>query len=174
MRIQNQEDLIITFNTYLTRQTKALNKLTVILAIMFLLMAFGLSFIPAKNSDDNLIKYGIIGFFVCMAVFIIGLMFYEKKKYRPNESLIIEALKSRNANGFFTWIYPNKVIRNGVSSYFLVFGTEKKSRYNITLKSEEEFQLIESIAKIITNTSYGYSAEKAKQFRRDPKSLRTR
>ena len=53
-------------------------------------------------------------------------MFYEKKKYRQNDSLIIEALKSRNANGFFTWIYPNKVIRNGVSSYFLVFGTEKK------------------------------------------------
>ena len=101
-------------------------------------------------------------------------MFYEKKKYRPNDSLIIEALKSRNANGFFTWIYPNIVKRNGVSSYFLVFGTENKGRYNITLKSEEEFQLIESLAKIITNTSYGYSAEKAKQFRKDPASLRTR
>ena len=174
MRIQNQEDLIITFNTYLTRQTKALNKLTVILAVMFLLMAIGLSFIPAKNSDDSLIKYGIIGFFVCMAIFVIGLMFYEKKKYQPNESLIIEAIKSRNANGFFTWIYPNIVKRNGVSSYFLVFGTENKGRYNITLKSEEEFKLIESLGKVITNTTYGYSAERAKLFRKEPKALRTR
>jgi|GEM_PF-4019689 len=174
MRIQNQEELIITFNTYLTKQTKALKKLTTILAVMFSLMAIGLFFIPAKNSEDNLIKYGIIGFFVCMAIFIIGLMFFEKKKYQPNESLLIEAIKSRNANGFFTWIYPNKVIRNGVSSYFLVFGTEKKSRYNITLKSEEEFKLIDSLEKVITNATYGYSAERAKLFRKEPKALRTR
>jgi len=174
MRLQNQEDLINTFNTYLTKQTNLLKKLTIILSIMFSLMAIGLLFIPAKNSDDRLIKYGIIGFFVCLDIFIIGLMIYETKKYRPNESLIIEAIKSKNADGFFIWIYPHKLVRNRVPTYSLIFGTEKKTRYRVTLKSEEEFQLIESLEKIITNTSYGYSAEKAKQFRKDPKSLRTR
>ena len=174
MRIQNQEELIITFNTYLTKQTKALKKLTTILAVMFSLMAIGLFFIPAKNSEDNLIKFGIIGFFICMDIFIIGLMIYEMRKYRPNESMIIAAIKSRNADGFFTWIYPHKLIRNRVPSYFLIFGTEKKSRFRISLNSEEEFKLIESLEKTITNTSYGYSDEKAKQFRKNPTSLRTR
>jgi preprotein translocase subunit SecG len=174
MRLQNQEDLINSFNSYLIEQTKLLKKLTIVLSILFTLMAVGLVFIPAKNSEDTIIKYIIIVFFACIAIFIVVYMFYEKKKYKPNESLIIEAIKSKNANGFFTWIYPHKIVRNQLHSYFLIFGTEKKGRYSITLKSENEFQLIESLEKIITNVSYGYSTERAKQFRKDPTSLRTR
>lgn len=174
MRLQNQEDLINSFNSYLIEQSKLLKKLTIVLSISCTLAAVGLMFIPAKNSEDTIIKYIIIGFFGCMAIFVIGYMFYEKKKYQPNESPIIEALKSRNANGFFTWIYPHKIVRNHVHSYFLILGTEKRGRYRITLKSENEFKLIESLEKIITNTTYGYSAERAKQFRKDPTSLRMR
>lgn len=171
MRSHDHHNLLEIFDKYLERQRKGSKRARLILVIVFAAIIVGLSFIPAKTDEDKMWKMAILVFFALVAVFTVIMSMREMKKYDPESSPILQAIKYKNQDNYFTWIYPLKHIYNGVPSYYLVFMSAKKKRYQIRLVSEEEFQIINSIQPVITNVTYGFSEDLKRKFKKDPKAL---
>lgn len=171
MRPQDQYTLMDTFSRYLTKQNKRLRIASLILVIIFSGMLVGGFFIPAKDSSGLTAKYAVLGFFLVLVVLYIGFTWHELRKYNPDNSLIIEAIKTRNGDNYFVWIYSLKRVVNGAPSYFIVFMGMNKKRYQVQVKTAEEFEIIGSLQAIITNVTYGYSDSIKKQYQQDPHSL---
>lgn len=171
MRLQNQHDLANTFANYLVQQRKKSKVGMIILMSLFAVFIIGGSFIPAHDNTDFMWKMGILGFFALILLFLVYLSFNEGKKYDPDNSPVIKAIKYKNQDGYFTWIYPFKHIYNGIPSYYMVFMTKDKKRYQVNLQTENEFTIINSLQEVITNVTYGFTEEMKQRYKENPGAL---
>lgn len=164
-------DILEVFEGLVAEQRKKSRRGAIIIFFIFSAIIIGGTFIPAKNHTEEIWKTVILGFFFGIMVLTIILSVLQYRLHDPEDSRILEAIRYGNADSYFCWIYPYKHVYNGGPSYFLMFMSTTKKKYQLSVKNEHQFNLIEQLQPIIRNVTYGYHENYAQDYKRNPRDL---
>ena len=167
-----QEAIIQVFTEKLKKSQRGTLVAGIILAalcVFFIVIGF---IFPGETSTDKIIRNIVVA-----AAFagLAGTYYFiqkQRKAYDPEDSILATMAETLNEDGKIVWIYPYKLVRNGVPSYALIFKTDDKVEFRISTSVDEQYKILLMLQHAITNATYGFSDEKRVQYHKDPKSMR--
>lgn len=153
-----------------TRKANLLGMIAIaVMCCFFLGMVY---FIDAQPNTSGSYVRIIIGVAAALGlVFCYFGALQHKKKFDPETSKVIQMLESNNADEYFVWIYPYKLVYNGVPSYAIVFKTRDKKEFSISVKAEEQTPILTMLHLTVKNVTYGFSEERKAIYKANPTDL---
>lgn len=166
------EVLLNLIKTKIAKQRKTNTIVAVVLAVVCLgFLSLGFIFPETHRQSDVIAKYSVMGVSFVLLLSCLYWIKWIQGYYDPENSLLSEMIETNNKAGNIVWIYPYKLVYNGVPSYALIFKTNKGKEYNLGVDREEQNKILTMLQLSITNVTYGYSEALKKQFKKNPESL---